>query len=180
MRGCDYKARNLGVPMKLLDIPHPLVDEQKLGRQSTELSSFVGGCLGLLISLHRKVPLGHLMVLSPTCQDCRILPVPLNTSDRSSVMRKSRHGFLLLPKLRRSQIFTRPSSPPDTMKGSLGFQSMTLTSLACALACVSMHALLGSSRTSHTLSDLSQEQDTRTFASLGLHLTSSTLAVWEA
>lgn len=67
-----------------------------------------------------------------------------------------------LPNCRRSHIFRRPSSPPETSRGSVWFHDITLTSVewACTL---SMHALSGLARQSQIRTDWSTEQDANTW-----------------
>lgn len=63
---------------------------------------------------------------------------------------------------RRSQIFIRPSSPPDAMNGSFRFQWMTLMSRSWASLAVIIQALEGAARASHTRIVLSTEQEANT------------------
>ena len=56
-----------------------------------------------------------------------------------------------------------PSSPPETMNGSLLFQLITLTSRSCASAVVNIHALDGAALASQILILLSTEQDANTY-----------------
>ena len=63
----------------------------------------------------------------------------------------------------RSHIFIHPSSPPDTMNGSVRFQLMTLTSRSWASDAVIIHALLGAALVSQILILLSTEQEAKTW-----------------
>lgn len=73
---------------------------------------------------------------------------------------------------RRSQIFIRPSSPPDAMNGSFLFQWMTLMSRSWASLAVIIQALEGAARASHTRIVLSTEQEANTW-SIDSHRSSS-------
>ena len=54
----------------------------------------------------------------------------------------------------------KPSSPPEARKGSLAFQSMTLTSEECAEETVTMQARSGRARESQMRTVLSTELET--------------------
>ena len=63
----------------------------------------------------------------------------------------------------RSQTFSMPSSPPDSMNGSLPFQCMTFTSRSCASTAVSIQALLGAARLSQIRILRSTEHEANTW-----------------